>query len=73
MLSIWASSGIYEYYIRFSILEERVFIQDSNMDSLEVKVMGFWRAAYEEDAICVLDSSLLILPTIFTYNMLHCL
>ena len=54
----------------FSILEEGVFIQDSGMNSLEVKVMGFWSAVYEEDAICELGSSLLILPT-NTYNILH--
>ena len=39
------------------------------MDSFEVKDKGFWRALSEEDAICELDSSLLILP-INIYNML---
>ena len=63
-LSIFRDIGI--FYIRFSILEERVFIQDS-VDNFKVKEIAFWRAVSEEDVICELGSSLLI--SLLTYNM----
>ena len=52
-----------------TILEERVFIQDSGMDYFEIKDMSFRRVLSEEDTICELDSFFLILPTNI-YNIL---